>query len=284
MQFALELSGAGATADPRLLGELARLAEESGWDGVFLEDYIVHHTGPATPTCDPWIALAAMATATSSLRLGTEVTPVSRRRPWKLAREMTTLDHLSQGRMVLGVGLGDANDVSFKRVGETTSVSVRARMVDEALEIIDGLCTGEPFSFSGRYFHVDEMTFLPTPVQKPRFPIWIGGGWPNPGVKRRALRWDGTCAYMEMGTFDEWEDQTPEYVAEVRELVVTERGSFDGYDIITGGRSRGDDWDEDREVIGRLGEAGATWWVEYIEATEDVAAHRAKIGRGPLRP
>jgi hypothetical protein len=73
-------------------------------------------------------------------------------------------------------------------------------------------------------------------------------------------------------------------VAEVRELVVTERGSFDGYDIITGGRSRGEDWDADRDVIGRLGEAGATWWVEYIEATEDVAAHRGKIGRGPLRP
>ena len=284
MQFALELSGAGATADPRLLGELAQLAEESGWDGVFLEDYIVHHTGLAMPTCDPWIALAAMATTTTSVRLGTEVTPLSRRRPWKLARELTTLDHLSEGRMVLGVGLGDTNDPGFERVGETTSVAARARKVDEALEIIDGLCSGEPFSFSGRHFRVDEMTFRPTPVQKPRFPIWIGGGWPNPGVKRRALRWDGTCAYIEMGTFDEWEDQTPEYVAEVRELVVTERGSFDGYDIITGGRSRGEDWDADRDVIGRLGEAGATWWVEYIEATEDVAAHRGKIGRGPLRP
>jgi alkanesulfonate monooxygenase SsuD/methylene tetrahydromethanopterin reductase-like flavin-dependent oxidoreductase (luciferase family) len=283
MRFGLELSGAGATADPRLLGKLAQLAENSGWDGMFLEDYVVHHSGPAMPTCDPWIALAAMATTTTSLRLGTEVTPVSRRRPWKLAREMTTLDHLSGGRMVLGVGLGDTNDPGFERVGEPTNVAARAGMVDEALAIIAGLCTGDAFSFSGRYFRVEKMTFRPTPVQKPRFPIWIGGGWPNPGLKRRALRWDGTCAYMELGTFDEWQDQTPEYVSEVRELVAAERGSLDGYDIVTGGRVRGEDWDADRDVIRRLDEAGATWWVEYIEATEDVAAHREKIGRGPLR-
>jgi hypothetical protein len=196
---------------------------------------------------------------------------------------MTTLDHLSEGRMVLGVGLGDTNDPGFERVGEPTNIAARARMVDEALAIVAGLCTGNSFSFSGRYFRVDEMTFRPTPVQKPRFPIWIGGGWPNPGLKRRALQWDGTCAYMELGTFDEWEDQTPEYVSEVRGMVAAERGTFDGYDIVTGGRARGEDWDADRDIIGRLDEAGATWWVEYIEATEDVATHREKIERGPLR-
>ncbi|MBA3423786.1 MAG: LLM class flavin-dependent oxidoreductase [Rubrobacter sp.] len=271
------------TADPRLLADLARLAEESGWDGVFLEDYVVHHSAPGMPTCDPWVALAAMATRTTAVRLATEVTPLSRRRPWKLARELITLDHLSGGRIVLGVGLGDTNDPGFGGVGEATDIATRAQMVDESLEIIDGLCTGDPFSFSGRHYHVKEMTFRPTPLQEPRFPIWIGGGWPNPGVKRRALRWDGTCAYMEMGTFDEWRDQTPEYVTELRKLVVNQRGSFDGYDIVTGGRTRGEDWDGDLDIIGRLDEAGATWWVEYIRAEEDLAAHREKVARGPLR-
>jgi alkanesulfonate monooxygenase SsuD/methylene tetrahydromethanopterin reductase-like flavin-dependent oxidoreductase (luciferase family) len=283
VRFALELSGAGATAHPRVLADLARLAEGSGWDGVFLEDYVVHHSAPGIPTCDPWVALAAMAMTTTDVRLGTEVTPLSRRRPWKLARELTTLDHLSSGRIVLGVGLGDTNDPGFEGAGEATEVTTRAQMVDESLQILDGLCTGEPFSFSGRHYRLEEMIFRPTPVQKPRWPIWIGGGWPNPGVKRRALRWDGICAYMEMGTFDEWQDQTPEYVAEIRELVIAERGSAEGYDIITGGRTRGEDWDADREVIARLDQAGATWWVEYIQADEDLAAHREKVARGPLR-
>jgi alkanesulfonate monooxygenase SsuD/methylene tetrahydromethanopterin reductase-like flavin-dependent oxidoreductase (luciferase family) len=284
LRFALELSGAGATAHPRDLAELAQLAEASGWHGVLLEDYIVHHSAPGIPTNDTVVALAAMAMSTTEVRVGTEVTPLSRRRPWKVAREFTTLDHLSDGRMVLAVGLGDTNDPVFGGAGEESSASTRAQLLDESLEIITGLCTGEPFSYSGRHYRVEEMTFQPTPVQKPRFPIWIGGGWPNPGVKRRALRWDGICAYMEMGTFDEWQDQTPEYVAEVARLITERRGTLEGYDIVTGGRSRGDDWDADREIIARLDDAGATWWVEYIEAAEDLAAHRKLIARGPLHP
>jgi alkanesulfonate monooxygenase SsuD/methylene tetrahydromethanopterin reductase-like flavin-dependent oxidoreductase (luciferase family) len=283
LRFALELSGAGATADPRILAELAHVAEASGWHGIFLEDYIVHHSVPGIPTTDPVVALAAMATSTTELRLGTEVTPLSRRRPWKVAREFITLDHLSGGRMVLGVGLGDTSDPGFGGAGEESSSSLRAEMLDESLEIIAGLCTGEPFSFSGHY-RIEEMTFRPTPLQSPRFPIWIGGGWPNPGVKRRALRWDGICTYMEMGTFDEWQDQTPEYVAEVRRLITERRGSPNGYDIVTGGRSRGEDWEADRRTIASLDEAGATWWVEYIEASDDLDAHHEKIARGPLYP
>jgi alkanesulfonate monooxygenase SsuD/methylene tetrahydromethanopterin reductase-like flavin-dependent oxidoreductase (luciferase family) len=283
VRFALELSGAGEIADPRTLAELAQLAEASGWDGVFLEDYVVHHSAPGIPTCDPWVSLAAMAAATTRIRLGTEVTPASRRRPWKLARELVSLDRLSEGRVVLGAGLGDTNDPGFARMGEATGPRTRAELLDESLAIVAGLCTGEPFSFHGRHHHIEEVTFQPTPVQSPRVPIWIGGGWPNPGVKRRALRWDGICAYMEMGTFDEWQDQTPEYVAEVRLLVVEERGSADGYDIVTGGRPRADDWAAERATIAALEAAGATWWIEYIPTDEDLVAHRAKIGRGPLR-
>jgi alkanesulfonate monooxygenase SsuD/methylene tetrahydromethanopterin reductase-like flavin-dependent oxidoreductase (luciferase family) len=207
-----------------------------------------------------------------------------RRRPWKLAREATTLDHLSGGRVVLGIGLGDANDPGFSAVGEATDARTRAQLVDESLAIIDGLWTGDSFSFSGRHFQVAEMTFLPTPIQEPRIPIWIGGGWPNPSLKRRAPHWDGICAYVDTGKPDGWEDHSPAYVAEVKELVAAERGSADGYDIVTGGRSRSEDWGKDRDIILRLQQAGATWWVEYIGAEEDLGAHREAVARGPLRP
>lgn len=200
MQYALGLPNGGAWGDARTLAELARLAEESGWDGVFLEDYIVWQSQPDVPTYDPWIALAAMAMRTERIRLGTHVTALARRRPWKVAREAVTLDHLSNGRIILGVGLGDTgesvgSDISFTHFGEVAEARQRARMLDEALEVISGLWSGEPFSYEGQYYQVKEVTFAPRPVQTPRIPIWVGGGWPLKGPTQRAARWDGSCLY-----------------------------------------------------------------------------------------
>jgi alkanesulfonate monooxygenase SsuD/methylene tetrahydromethanopterin reductase-like flavin-dependent oxidoreductase (luciferase family) len=151
MKYGLELPNAGC-CDARTLAELALLAEQAGWDGIFLEDYLVHHHAPDTPTYDPWIALAAMAVRTERIRLGTTVTPLSRRRPWKLARETVTLDHLSHGRLTLGVGLGDLHDPGFAQVGEVTDAKQRARIVDEALEVLVGLWNGAPFSRRAEVF------------------------------------------------------------------------------------------------------------------------------------
>jgi alkanesulfonate monooxygenase SsuD/methylene tetrahydromethanopterin reductase-like flavin-dependent oxidoreductase (luciferase family) len=281
MKFGVELAGAGVTADPRLLADLAGEAEEAGWDAVFLEDYIVHHTG--APTADPWVSLAAMAGATSRVRLGTEVTALSRRRPWKVARELTTLDHLSQGRMILGVGLGDLNDPGFGAVGEATSLRKRAALVDESLAIIDGLWRGHPFSFESSNYQLNDITFQPVPVQRPRIPIWIGGGWPNPGVKTRAPRWDGICAYIETGSFERWVDHSPASIEEMKLLIESKRGSVEGYDIVTGGRTRDADWARERQLIDGLASAGATWWVEYVEPLADLSTTRAAVCRGPLR-
>ncbi len=186
--------------------------------------------------------------------------------------------------MVLGVGLGDVNDPGFAGAGEPTEASDRAQLVDESLTIIDGLWKGEPFSFSGRHYRFDEMTFLPRPVQEPRVPIWVGGGWPNPGLMRRAARWDGICAYIETGSFDKWEDHSPRFVAEVKKLLEREGRSPAGYDIVTGGRNRAPDWEEDRAIITALDEAGATWWVEYVGAELDLETQEQAATREPLHP
>ncbi len=143
----LRLANAGACADPRILADLAQLAEDAGWDAIFVEDYITHHEARDIPTCDPWIALAAMAPRTRRVRLGVSVVPLSRRRPWKVAREAVALDQLSSGRLILGVGLGDGNDISFNGVGEITDARQRAEMLDEALDIIVGLWGGQLFSY-----------------------------------------------------------------------------------------------------------------------------------------
>lgn len=282
MKYGLSFPNGGPCGDARTLGELACLAEDSGWDGVFLEDYIVWQGHQDVPTYDPWIALAAMAMQTKRIRLGTMVTPPSRRRPWKLAREAVTLDHLSGGRVILGVGLGDTNttmDVSFSPFGEVTDDKKRAKMVNESLEILDGLWSGEPFSFHGEYFHIDEVTFLPRPIQQPRIPIWIGGVYRKLGAMQRAARWDGACLYkLTNGDF------TPDEIRDIKSYVEQHRSVQTGaYDIASGGRSRDEDWDKDRALIKSLGEAGMTWWVEYappeIGGIEEVRAYTA---RGPL--
>lgn len=284
MQYALNLPNGGDWGDAGTLADLAQLAEESGWDGVFLEDYIVWHGRQDLPTHDPWIALAAMAARTERVRLGTNVTPVARRRPWKLAREAVTLDHLSSGRIILGVGLGDTgesvdSDVSFTHFGEVTDAKRRARMLDEALEVIAGLWSGEPFAVDGEHYQVREVRFLPRPVQRPRIPIWVGGGWPLKGPSRRAARWDGSCLYKHRV-----HHMTPDDVRELGAFVRERRGSLEGYDIAVGGSQRRSDWEEERAHIRSLAEAGATWWVEYLPpGVGDLEAARASVARGPLR-
>ena len=284
MRYGLALPNGGVCGDARILAELGCLAEEAGWDGVFVEDYIVHQSDGAVPTCDPWIALAAMAVGTRRVRLGTSVTPLSRRRPWKVAREAVALDQLSDGRFILGVGSGDANEAGFSRVNEARDAKERAAMLDEALDVILGLWTGEPFSYQGRHFQVNEMAFLPTPVQKPRIPILVGGGWPLRGPSLRAARYDGCCLYKQHAG-EEFADWTP---AEVRELLAfieehrTEEQRATPYAIMLGGRERSDDWERDRALIGSLAEAGVTWWVEYVSAGE-LDVMRESVRRGPLR-
>lgn len=280
MRYALCFPNGGACDDPRDYGEFARLAEQAGWDGAFIEDYIIWQGHQDIPTYDPWLALAAMALSTSRIRLGTMVTALPRRRPWKVAREAITLDHLSKGRLILGVGLGDTSiDISFTHFGEITDTRQRAKMLDEGLDILAGLWSGQPFTYHGEHYHVDRVRLLPRPIQTPRIPIWVGGAYPKKGPTRRAARWDGACLYKITN-----EDMTPADVRALKEFVEGHRAARGPFDIALGGRHRGDDWEQERALIRSLAEAGATWWVEYlppqIRGFEEM---RVRVQRGPLR-
>lgn len=280
MRCGLSLPTGGECGDPRFLLDLATAAEVAGWEGVFFEDYVCYSGDPVMPTCNVWTVLAAVAVRTERIILGTSVTPLTRRRPWNVAREAVAVDHLSGGRMVLGVGLGDTGeavgaDTSFVRFGEEMNARVRGEMLDEALEIVAGLWTGQSFSFHGRHYVVDEVRFSPQPVQQPRIPIWIGGGYPNRRPTARALRWDGSCLYKETHG-GPWEDMSPEDVRTLR-AAAGERT----FTIAVGGTGRRDDWDAEVDHIRAVAEAGADWWIEWVPPG-DRQQMRETVQRGPL--
>jgi alkanesulfonate monooxygenase SsuD/methylene tetrahydromethanopterin reductase-like flavin-dependent oxidoreductase (luciferase family) len=186
MQFAVDIPNIGDFADPHTVAELAHEAEECGWDGFFLWDHI--GADWPVPLTDPWVLLAAVALRTSRVRLGPMVTPLPRRRPWKLAREAVTLDHLLRGRLILGVGIGGGGEYSC--FGELDDARAHGAMLDEGLTVLQGLWSGEPFSFSGAHYQIHGAHFLPRPAQA-QIPVWVAGIWPNKPPFRRAARWDG---------------------------------------------------------------------------------------------
>jgi hypothetical protein len=266
--------------DLRTIIEQAVAAEAAGWDGVFYWDGI--YIESMGPMYDPWVTLAAMAMRTERVRLGAVLTPVSRRRPWKLARETVTLDHLSGGRLVLPVGLGALDDGGFGRVGEPTDRKTRAELLDEGLAVLTGLWSGQPFSFQGAHYQVEEMTFLPPPVQQPRIPIWVVGAWPRPKSMDRALRYDGLlpAKVNADGTAGE---VTPADLVAMREYIAAHRTASTPFDILWEGETPGDDPARAAALVRPWAEAGATWWMESRWTTEDVAAVMARIRQGPPR-
>ena len=281
MRYAISIPNFGEWADPRTLVGLARDAEASGWDGFFLWDHIRFSATPL-PVQDPWILLAAIATVTERMTIGPMVTPLPRRRPWIVARQAVSLDHLSGGRTMLGVGIGEPIDVELSAFGEEDDVKVRAAMLDEALTILDGLWSGEEFSFTGAHYQLAPMTFLPQPVQRPRIPIIVAGTWPNRGPIRRAVRWDGMHPMFPVPTED-WETKARALVAELRSLRADPNAPFEYFD---GGHTP----DEDDPAV--VADLGATWWVESIdpwrygwdgtaERWPSVEPARERIRRGP---
>lgn len=267
--------------DPREAADLAGLAEARGWDGVFTWDGIA--VGPGD-TYDPWVVLAALAMRTDRVRLGAIVTPPARRRPWKLARETMTVDRLSGGRLVVPVGLGAVDDAAFGAVGEPTDARTRAELLDESLAILEGLWSGEPFAFAGRHFRFEAMTFRPTPVQRPRIPVWVVGAWPSPRSMARAARWDGIVAQAR-DRDGASAAPTPDQVHEIVAWTERERltaGRTGPYDVIAQGATPAEDPAAAGAIVAPFAAAGATWWVEADWDTT-VAGLRARIEAGPPR-
>lgn len=276
MKYGLVLPLSGVGGQLERLVEYAHVAEEEGWEGVFLEDYIVYW-GAQGITYDPWVALTAIALRTRYVYLGTTVTPLPSRLPWQLARQAITLDHLSQGRLILGVGLGDAQDHHF---GEVTDKKQRATMLDEGLDLLDRLMSGQPTSYQGSYYQTDELTFLPAPVQRPRIPIWLGGYWPRKAPALRAARWDGFCPAKVP---DEHGDGyiKPDDIRAIKTFIEAHRLSSSPFDIAAGGSSPVDDPAKAQAHVDSFHEAGATWWIEFVlpdPGEEEEALTRIKQG------
>ena len=275
MKFGLDIPVSGQYADPRLLAEMAADAETAGWDGFFLQDVL----NASAPVADPWICLGVVAFATRRLRIGVMLTPLARRRPWQVARQATTVDHLSGGRVTLGAGLG-FSAVDFTPFGEEWDARTRAGRLDEALEVVAGLWTGEPFSFAGNHFRLKDVTIAPSPMQTPRIPVWLAAGWPNHRPLARAARWDGV--YLMTVHQKTGELLRPADVAGVTETVAAIRGSRGGFDVAFNA-VRASDSAKAAEQVRDFAEAGGTWWVELAPDEEDggLPAYRDRIRRGP---
>jgi alkanesulfonate monooxygenase SsuD/methylene tetrahydromethanopterin reductase-like flavin-dependent oxidoreductase (luciferase family) len=245
---AIDVPPFGELADPRVLAGLAAAAEERGWDGFFVWDHIVYRA-PVRAVADPWVALAAVACATSRLRIGPMITPLSRRRVHKLARETVTLDLLSSGRLILGVGLGSARNGELEPFGEVADPRERARRLDQGLDDLTRYWGGE---------------FEPVPVQRPRIPVWVAAEWPYRRPVRRALRWDGLFPTHLPG---------PEALAELTSEVRAARPAGDPFDVIVDipPGENPDPW----------ARAGATWTVTDFGTHPTQAEVREVIDAGP---
>jgi alkanesulfonate monooxygenase SsuD/methylene tetrahydromethanopterin reductase-like flavin-dependent oxidoreductase (luciferase family) len=264
--------------DPATVAELAALAESAGWDGAFYWDGVAIGD---SDTYDPWVVMAAIAMRTRRVAIGAIVTPPSRRRPWKLARETMTLDRLSGGRLVLPVGLGAVDDGAFGNVGEPTGARTRAELLDESLAILEGLWSGRPFAFRGRHYRFGPMTFRPTPVQQPRIPVWVVGAWPRERSMRRTVRWDGTIVQVGLGV-----EVGPDVVRSVVDYAARERaavGERRPFEVVVSGSTPVAEPDAAAGRVRPLAEAGATWWVEADWTSGSVDALRDRILAGPPR-
>ena len=273
MQFAINTPNFDYFGDPRLLAELAHEAEESGWDGFFIWDHILRDR--RAEIADPWVELTAMAMTTKRIKLGPMVTPLPRRRPWIVARQALTLDHLSNGRLILGVGIGHDFAREFSAFSESPDDKLHGEMLDEGLEILKLLWSGETISFEGKHYQLRDVQFLPKPVQY--IPIWIAGYWPNKKPFRRAARWDGVTPIVPDSNI------TAEQVRDIISYMKDQRGNDTPFDLLVAGNTTGKDRAQDVALVTPYAEAGATWWQEAFDWNYTLDQVRERIRLGPPR-
>ena len=278
IRYAINVPNFGDYADPAVFVDLAQVAEHAGWDGLFVWDHIL--LWDRNRVADPWVLLAAAAASTKRIRLGPMVTPIPRRRPWKLARETTSLDLLSEGRLVFGVGIGFPTDVEFGSFGEVADEATRGEMLDEGLEILTGMWSGDRFGYEGKHYQVEPFTFGPPPAQKPRIPVWVAGMWPNRVPFRRAAAWDGVFPIKIEG--DQQVHIAPEDVIAIRDYISLHRGSTDPFDITVLLPGLVDHHSRGSGVIERFADAGVTWLQDGPDPSgESVESFLDYVREGP---
>jgi len=265
--------------DAAVAADLAGEAERAGWDGFFCWE----------PTWgnDAWVMLTAAAMRTTSIRLGTMLTPLPKRKPWEVASQAVTLDNLSGGRVILSVGLG-APEPRFYIFEDDPGRKVRAEMLDEGLEMLALMYRGEAFTYDGKYYHARraEMMIPPPSKQQPRIPTWVVGMWPAPRSMRRVARWDGWLPYLRQpeGLNRPEREQLAEGVAWLRDERARHGLSMDGFDVVMEGATK--PGDEAVAEVRAWGEVGATWWLEAnweLGADEVVEQSRDRLRAGPPR-
>jgi alkanesulfonate monooxygenase SsuD/methylene tetrahydromethanopterin reductase-like flavin-dependent oxidoreductase (luciferase family) len=272
VKFGLDVPVTGAYADVHCLVDLAVEAEAAGWDGFFLQDVF---SGPEQAV-DPWVSLGAIAVATRRLRLGVFLTPLPRRQPWEVARQALTIDHASGGRLIFGAALG-FDEREFTNFGLDPDPKVRAAQLDESLDVLTGLWSGEPYTASGDHYGLRDAQLLPKPLQQPRIPVWTAAGWPARRPLRRAAHWDGV--YLMTDNQRTGKKVTATDVAAVRAFVDRQRAGIEetsAFDIATNGLAQS----PDDPRVRALAEAGATWWVEHDD-NQGLASYRQRIRSGP---
>jgi alkanesulfonate monooxygenase SsuD/methylene tetrahydromethanopterin reductase-like flavin-dependent oxidoreductase (luciferase family) len=262
-----------------IIAELAYEAEASGWDGFFIWDSFAGQ--------DPWVLLATVAVRTERIRFGPMLTAPSRRRPWQLASETATLDHLSHGRVILPLGLGAAEDLGFARFGEVVDRKIRAELLDESIDILHGLWSGSPFSYAGKHYHLHDAAFQLTPIQSPGIPIWVVGAWPRPKSMRRVLGCDGILP-AKMTPNGISYTIMPDDIRAIKAFVEPRRSLPTTFDIVLEGETLGENPAKASAIVEPLAQAGATWWLEDVASVPynsgGVQGVRRRIKQGPPRP
>ncbi|MEQ8659634.1 MAG: LLM class flavin-dependent oxidoreductase [Gammaproteobacteria bacterium] len=284
MRYAVYAPNFNDYGEPARLVELACAAETAGWDGFFVWDHLAFEPDGRLPVADATVVLAAIAQATARIRFGAMITPVARRRPWKLFKELATLDHLSAGRVNLGIGLGEPPALEFAAFGEPAGARERARRLDEGMSILDTLMRGEPVSHHGACYDV-ETRLAPATQQRPRVPVWVAATLPARAGVRRAARWDGIFPLCVPATTDAPVDSavdwrawwpTPAVLTAVVDDVLALRGDVAGFDVVASGSAA------PPALQAAMAAAGATWWFEWMDTSPgSFVAALARVRRGP---
>jgi alkanesulfonate monooxygenase SsuD/methylene tetrahydromethanopterin reductase-like flavin-dependent oxidoreductase (luciferase family) len=278
MRFGLFVPPFAELADPRRVADLAHSAEDAGWDGFYLWDHVLGREGMGV--ADPWVTLAAVATATERVRIGTLVTPLARRRPWVMARQVTTLDHLSGGRVVVGVGLGTDTWHELSAFGEVTAAGERAGVLDESLDVLRRLLGGEPLRHRGERLAVSTEPFAPRPLQDP-VPMWAACVLPRRKALVRAARLEGCFPLFPVQSAGPPPPPTAAEVADVRQEL-ERHGARPDIDLIVRFALSLQGDAPLRRRLSELQTAGVTWVLEGFAPGQPPATLLEEIvRRGP---